>query len=144
LRLLAMLVMRSGNEATGAVLPLEMEMRSALDRILGVRPAHQGGLHRPPHPPPRDPACHPSGAARACGSLFAIGTIGQVSLLNSFCHVHTPLPLTVLRVFNGLWVGALGGVVLCALWDFFGGAPEPEPEPPPQASLELDEDEREV
>ncbi|MGI5819558.1 MAG: DUF5693 family protein [Armatimonadota bacterium] len=143
LGLLGMLVMRSGNEATGAILPLEMEMRSALDRILGVRPRTKEVF-----------IGHPilllaillaiRRVRKGVWILFAVGVIGQVSLLNSFCHVHTPLMLTVLRVFNGLWVGALGGVVLCALWDFFGGAPEPEPEPPPQASLELDEDSDEV
>ena len=136
---LAMLVMRSGNEAVGAILPMEMELRAALDRFLGVRPRTKEIF-----------VGHPllmlaillaiRRVRKGVWILFAVGVIGQVSLLNTFCHVHTPLMLTVLRVFNGLWVGALGGIVLCALWDLFGGAPEPEPEPQPQASLEFDED----
>ena len=33
--------------------------------------------------------------------------------MNSFCHFHTPLPLTLLRGFNGLWIGvAMGFAVL--------------------------------
>lgn len=137
---LGMLLLRSGNEATGAILPMEMEVRSALDRFLGVRPRTKEIL-----------LGHPlmvlaillaiRRARKGVWVLFAVGVIGQVSLLNSFCHIHTPLMLTLLRVFNGLWVGLLGGLVLCGLWDLLGGAPEPEPEPQPQASLELDEDE---
>jgi len=140
--LLAMLVLRSGNEASGAILPMEMQVRSALDRLLGVRPRSKEIF-----------LGHPvmilalllaiRRVRKGVWILFAIGTIGQVSLLNSFCHIHTPLMLTLLRVFNGLWVGAIGGIVLCALWDTFGGAPEPETEPHPQTALEFDEDEDE-
>src|SRR5206468_604135 len=44
--------------------------------------------------------------------LVLVGAIGQVSLVNSFCHLHTPIALTLARVWNGLWVGALVGVPL--------------------------------
>jgi hypothetical protein len=139
LALLAMLVLRSGNEAAGAILPMEMELRSALDRFLGVRPRTKEVF-----------LGHPAmllavllairRVRRGVWILFAVGVIGQVSLVNSMCHVHTPVMLTLLRVFNGIWVGALGGLVLCGLWDLFGGAPEPESEPQPPASPELDEE----
>lgn len=43
--------------------------------------------------------------------LFAIFIqMGQVSVLNSMCHFHTPLKLTLLRIFNGLWLGVLFGI----------------------------------
>lgn len=137
--LLALLVVRSGNEAADAVLPMEMELRAALDRVLGVRPRSKEVF-----------LGHPlmvlailltiRRVRRGVWLLFAAGVIGQVSLLNSFCHVHTPLLLTLLRVFNGLWVGALGGVVLCALWDLLGGAPGPEAEVRSQRALDLNGD----
>ncbi len=136
---LGMLVVRSGHEITGAVLPMEMELRTALDRLLSVRPRSKEVF-----------LGHPvmllallltmRGVRPGVWIAFAVGVIGQVSLLNSFCHVHTPLLLTILRVFNGVWVGALGGLILCALWDWFGGAPEPTPQP----SLPLDEDDEDV
>jgi|GEM_PF-2947088 len=44
------------------------------------------------------------------------GIIGQVSILNTFCHLHTPLCLTLLRVFNGLWSGIIIGLLL--VWLF--------------------------
>ena len=137
LAVLAMMVLRTGNEASGAVLPMEMELRSALDRLLVVRPRTKEVF-----------VGHPILLLAILLAMrrvrpgiwiaFAIGTIGQVSLLNSFCHVHKPLPLTLLRVFNGLWIGAIGGIILCALWDIFGGAPEAAEESPP---LEEEEDE---
>jgi hypothetical protein len=41
--------------------------------------------------------------------LIAIGMIGQVSLVNTFCHLHSPLRLIFLRSFNGLVLGGLLG-----------------------------------
>jgi hypothetical protein len=44
-----------------------------------------------------------------------VGIIGQVSLLNTFCHIHTPLMLSLTRDLAGLALGALIGVALfCA------------------------------
>jgi hypothetical protein len=44
--------------------------------------------------------------------LAIVGSIGQVSMVNSFCHLHTPLLMTVTRTFNGLWLGVLFGLLL--------------------------------
>jgi hypothetical protein len=43
--------------------------------------------------------------------------LGQVSLLNTFCHIHTPLQVTVFRAFNGLVLGLIFGMVA---WMIFG------------------------
>ena len=37
--------------------------------------------------------------------------VGQVSIVNTFMHLRTPLALSLLRVFHGLWIGALIGVL---------------------------------
>lgn len=37
--------------------------------------------------------------------------MGQVSVINSMCHFHTPFLLSCLRIFNGLWIGLLIGFV---------------------------------
>jgi len=113
---LAMLMIRSGNEAGGTVLPFELQLRALLDKILIVRPRTKEVL-----------LGHPAmmlallmlmrGTPRGLWVALTVGAIGQVSILNSFCHLHTPLTLTLLRVFNGLWVGALAGIILCLVWD---------------------------
>lgn len=42
-----------------------------------------------------------------------IATIGQADLLNSFCHIHTPIFYALLRSIHGVWLGALiGGLAL--------------------------------
>ncbi|KAF1083167.1 MAG: hypothetical protein GQF41_0934 [Candidatus Rifleibacterium amylolyticum] len=44
--------------------------------------------------------------------------MGQVSVVNSMCHFHTPLQLSLLRIFNGLWLGVavgLAAVLILAL-----------------------------
>ncbi|MGD9496445.1 MAG: DUF5693 family protein, partial [Armatimonadota bacterium] len=136
LGVLALLVIRSGNEAAGTVLPMERELRAVLDRLLVVRPRSKEVFLG--HPVLLLALLLAARKVRpGLWIAFAVGAIGQVSLLNSFCHTHTPLLLTLLRVVNGLWLGLIGGVVLCALWDGLGGRPAPEPE---QQALPLDED----
>ncbi|MFB0527855.1 MAG: DUF5693 family protein, partial [bacterium] len=45
--------------------------------------------------------------------LFVIlGIIGQVSIINSFCHAHTPLVISLARTINGIWLGIIIGVLL--------------------------------
>jgi hypothetical protein len=41
-----------------------------------------------------------------------LGTIGQVSLVNTFGHVHTSLVISLIRDFNGIWLGAVVAVLL--------------------------------
>ncbi|MBI3947287.1 MAG: hypothetical protein HY321_15285 [Armatimonadetes bacterium] len=120
--LLAMLVMRSGNESGVGVPGWELRFRSLLDRILLVRPRTKEFL-----------VGHPAmvlalwaglrGRRSLWGGALLVGAIGQVSLLNTFCHVHTPLLVSLLRAANGLVLGALLGIA--AIWGIhrFGGDP---------------------
>jgi hypothetical protein len=106
-----LLLARTGNDPGVGVSGTEMEVRSLLDRYL-VRPRTKEFLIG--HPAlwaalllaVRRPAW------RGLAPLLIIGWIGQVSMVNSFCHLHTPLMLTVARTANGLWLGILVGVVL--------------------------------
>ena len=43
--------------------------------------------------------------------LAVLMQMGQVSAVNSLCHFHTPIDLSLLRIFNGLWLGILFGLV---------------------------------
>lgn len=136
LAVLAMLLIRSGNEAGAAVLPGEQQLRMLLDRLLYVRPRTKEVF-----------LGHPMMMLALLLALrrirpglwipFALGAIGQVSLLNSFCHIHTPLLLTVVRVFNGVWLGIIGGIILCAIWDRAGGAPKSAEAPAPSGDEDI-------
>ncbi len=41
--------------------------------------------------------------------------MGQVSVLNTLCHFHSPLSLSLLRIFNGFWAGLLVAALAVAL-----------------------------
>ena len=44
--------------------------------------------------------------------------MGQVSVVNTMCHFHTPVKMSLLRIANGLWLGIVIGLVLVAIWRF--------------------------
>ena len=51
--------------------------------------------------------------------IFRIGVaLGFSSVINSFCHFHTPLMMILLREFNGLWTGLIFGAVVVLLVKF--------------------------
>ncbi len=111
LGLLAILMLRSGNEPAVGGSGLEVQLRALLDRILLVRPRSKEIFF-----------AHPimivaliliaGGRRRGMWMALVAGAIGQVSLLNTFCHLHTPLQVSLLRVGHGLWIGLIGGLVL--------------------------------
>lgn len=43
------------------------------------------------------------------------GIIGLISIVNSFCHLHTPLWISLFRTFNGFWMGGIFGAILVCL-----------------------------
>ncbi len=48
--------------------------------------------------------------------IIIIGTIGPVTLINTFCHIHTPFLFSMLRTFNGLWLGLALGLVIITIF----------------------------
>ncbi len=112
---LALALMRSGNESAVAPTGLELKMRSLLETILIARPRTKEFLLG-------HPALMLSLALLLRGRrgwlplLVIIGALGQISLLNTFCHFHIPLYLSLLRSLHGLWLGALFGGVFILAW----------------------------
>ena len=45
-------------------------------------------------------------------ALRLAGTLAFASAVNTFCHFHTPLYLSLLRTFHGWWMGLLVGLVV--------------------------------
>ncbi|HBT47825.1 MAG TPA: hypothetical protein DEA73_08130 [Peptococcaceae bacterium] len=96
---------RSGNQSIG-LLPLEGQVRLLLDGILGVRPRFKEFLLGYPAflwalmLPYRHRFL----------PLWLLALTGQISVVNTFCHIHTPLVVSLVRTVNGLWVGLLVGM----------------------------------
>ncbi len=108
-------LLRTGNEATALVSPLELEFRAFLDQVLAVRPRTKEFLLGYPflmllfYLGCRDARYMP---------LALLGTIGQISVVNTFAHLHTPLLVSLIRAAHGLWLGLLIGLALVAVWWF--------------------------
>ncbi|MCL2226659.1 MAG: DUF5693 family protein [Oscillospiraceae bacterium] len=113
---LALYVMRSGNDNPNAVMDIEMQMRQFLGDTLGVRPRTTEFL-----------IGHPImlvllyfGYKFRMFPVLLIGVMGQVSLMNTYAHIHTPVAVSLRRSFHGMWLGVVIGIIFvlvleCAL-----------------------------
>lgn len=105
-------VLRSGNEAPSAVSGFELQFRELLERLLPQRPRTKEAL-----------VGHPAlvvalGMAATGRKSYLplaclVAAIGQVSIVNTFCHLHTPIEVSVVRVLTGM---VCGGIVGGAVW----------------------------
>ncbi|TFE28993.1 DUF5693 family protein [Cohnella luojiensis] len=102
---------RTGN--AGQVSGLELQFRSILENTFGVRPRTKEFL-----------LGHPLffvGIFLALRYRWAMvfliaGTIAQLSMVDTFAHIHTPLLLSLIRIFLGLGIGVIIGLVIIAAW----------------------------
>jgi len=125
--MVGIMVARSGNDSGVEVSGIELRFRALLDTLLFVRPRTKEFL-----------LGHPAmfaGIALALGGrrgwaalLLVIGMIGEVSILNTFCHIHTPIMLSVWRVIIGAVVGAIVGILVVLI--FSGRSSNPSSEVP--------------
>ena len=105
---LAVYVIRTGNEGTALVSGIEERFRAGLKDLIGVRPRTKEFL-----------IGHPFtllilyfGLSRKNWFLVLPATIGQVSLVNTYAHIHTPVVISLIRSVHGLWIGIALGVGL--------------------------------
>ncbi len=108
-------IARSGNDSGMEVSSLELKMRAFLEQTLVTRPRTKEIFIGMP------------AAVFAVWFLmkrqwiwaFAVVilvTIGQADLLNTFCHIHTPIFYSLLRSIHGIWIGALVGGIALWVW----------------------------
>lgn len=108
---------RTGN--AGEVSGLELKFRSVLENTFGVRPRTKEFL-----------LGHPLFLAgiflalryRWAMALIIAGTIAQLSMVDTFAHIHTPMILSGIRVLLGLGLGVCLGLVVIAVCRIVEGA----------------------
>lgn len=100
-------ISRSGNDGVG-LLPFEGQMRSFLGNALLARPRTKEFLLGYPFLL----LSLTLGYQHRYLLLWLLGLVGQISLVNTYCHLHIPFLISLLRTFNGLWLGLLIGVLL--------------------------------
>ena len=105
---LALYILRTGNDSPEAVFDLELKARQMLDSWLGVRPRTTEFL-----------IGHPLmlvmlyyGYQFKMFPVLMIGIMGQVSLINTYAHIHTPIMISLQRSFHGLWIGMAIGIIM--------------------------------
>lgn len=102
---------RSGHTGGVPVTDLELKMRAALEQLMYARPRGKELL-----------IGHPAfllgvyaaykGAPRLLQFVLACGAvIGQASLVQTFCHMRTPVFMSLMRAFDGYVAGALVGII---------------------------------
>ena len=118
-------VLRIGHGTVADASGMELAVRGGLENLLGVRPRFKEFLIGHPflwlgfYLRRRQQAgglILPQGkgaAAQALHFLFhdprpflLVGFIGPLSMVNTFCHAHTPLWVSLVRVCHGAWIGA--------------------------------------
>ena len=110
------MVFRSGNVAYTP--PFEEKIRVTLERLLVARPRTKEVFVGYPC---LLLLCYlvKNGMLKQYREVLRIGVAaGFSSVVNSFCHFHTPLTLILLREFNGLWTGLVVGLVVVGLVKF--------------------------
>ncbi len=120
---LAFMASRTGNDNPAAVSGTELAMRDMLDRFLPVRPRTKEFM-----------IGHPAlvmglglagfagkggGKSVWWGLALGLGMVGQTSVVNTLCHAHTPVFLSLSRILSGhiagCILGLLGWVLLRAI-----------------------------
>ncbi len=111
----ALLLARSGNDGGVGVSDVELKIRATLEQWLIARPRTKEFLIG--HPMFLWAMAAAARGYRPAAMLLLLGaTIGQSDILNTYCHAHTPVLLSVLRTANGLWLGI--GIAAILLWLF--------------------------
>lgn len=119
--LVGFMLSRSGNDNPAGVSDLELRLRSMLDWLFFTRPRTKEFLVG--HPAllcglllaARERKAGAQGLSGWAIGLIAVGAIGQTSIVNTLCHLHTPVLLGLARIATGLLVGAVVGLVWYAV-----------------------------
>lgn len=110
----AVYIIRTGNEGTMLVSSWEVRFRDILDQILGVRPRTKEFLFGYPV----TLILLYYGLDYRKIPLLLLAIIGQVSLVNTYAHIHTPILISLHRSFNGLWLGIILGILSILIIDY--------------------------
>lgn len=110
----AYLVLRTGNHAWLPVAAFETRLREGLENWLVIRPRFKEMV-----------IGHPLLLIGLIGQyltrskdqvwprfFLAIGMVGQLSIINTFCHIHTPVVISLWRTLNGLAIGLPLGLLI--------------------------------
>lgn len=121
----AVYLARTGNDMLGSA-DFERYFRLTLERLLSVRPRTKELFLG--HPAlVMGLAFLAGGKLRVAVPMLVISTIGQLSMVNTLSHIHTPLAASALRITYGIVPGVLIGIIGFLIWNYFAGLLDPRP-----------------
>lgn len=111
----AVYLIRSGNSSDTVASDGERQLRVALEQLLWVRPRFKEFM-----------IGHPAmiltwgllyrGILSGTSLAVLFGMIGQADIIDTFCHIHTPVLISLVRVLNGIGGGMIIGITLLLIW----------------------------
>jgi hypothetical protein len=110
--ILGLYILRSGN--SGIMSSIEEVFRLYLEKLLIIRPRLKEFMIG--HPFMLLAIYLKFKEDNLWKPLFIIGLIGQISIINTFCHIHTPFFVSLLRTLTGIGVGTIFGIILIYLY----------------------------
>lgn len=110
-------ISRTGNG--GQATAIEMLIRRWLESTVGVRPRFKEFMlgH-----PPMLLGLFLALRYRPAWLLIIVGTLGQLTMVSSFTHIHSPLFISTIRTLLGLGIGIVFGLILIGIWIVLEGA----------------------
>lgn len=118
--LLAMLVMALRSDNVSSVPAWEAAFRDFMERALLVRPRTKEFIIGYPALILYYYVMKKDWAARYREALRVAGSVAFSSAVNTFCHFHTLIILSLARVVNGWCVGIIAGLAVVALLNYVG------------------------
>jgi hypothetical protein len=116
---LALILLRSGNEAPIGVAQMELVFRERLEDLLSVRPRTKEIVGLPAlffflayfhnRKPPSI-------------VLALLGSVALTSVVNTFCHLHTPIAISLVRALLGALLGIVAGSIAYGIYAGYLGA----------------------
>ena len=115
----AYFILRTGNASESSVSKTELSLRSTLMSIMGIRPRFKEFILG-------FPSIMCFGLLRYfklekySWILILCMSIGIADLTDTFAHIHTPILITLIRVFNGMFLGwIVGSIILFVGYAFY-------------------------
>jgi hypothetical protein len=110
----ALLILRSGNFGI-PVFGLEKHARGLLENVLSVRPRTKEFLIGYPAIV-LGAIYYMKGGRSWLWLLLAVGALAPVSMVNSFCHIHTPVLISITRSCSSIILGIALGLLVYLLY----------------------------
>lgn len=117
---MVLMITRTGNDNPAAVSGAELKLRAILDQLLMVRPRTKEFFFG--HPllvlgigmliSNRKGRTQFEDWKGWMALFLTLGAVGQTSIVNTMCHFHTPLTISLARIGVGLVAGGIIGAIL--------------------------------